>query len=222
LKKTKSSISNRLFERGSVCVLLLLGSMVAEASTITLNAVNSGWYRQDGSSNGFLSNIAITNDGTYNLRNWLGFDLSSVSSPITSATLEVSSHDQNDSGQLIVWSDVVTSYASLGSSSRSIYNDLGSGVQFSSGVHTAGTINSFSLNAAGLTSLNSATSLWAIGGKHNDSGNAFAFTLGVISGDHLNLVLEVSDTPSVPLPASVWLFCSGLVGLVGVARRRLN
>jgi hypothetical protein len=28
------------------------------------------------------------------------------------------------------------------------------------------------------------------------------------------------DMPAVPVPASVWLFLSGLVGLIGVARRK--
>jgi hypothetical protein len=28
------------------------------------------------------------------------------------------------------------------------------------------------------------------------------------------------DVAAVPLPAAVWLFCSGLLGLVGIARRK--
>lgn len=41
--------------------------------------------------------------------------------------------------------------------------------------------------------------------------------MGLISGDWLNF----STTPVVvPVPAAVWLFGSGLLGLVGIARRR--
>ena len=37
----------------------------------------------------------------------------------------------------------------------------------------------------------------------------------------LNYVLDVTPAPAVvPIPAAVWLFGSGLLGLVGVARRR--
>ena len=43
-------------------------------------------------------------------------------------------------------------------------------------------------------------------------GSAFTST-SVYSGDVVN-------TPAVPVPAAVWLFGSGLIGLVGVARRR--
>ena len=35
-----------------------------------------------------------------------------------------------------------------------------------------------------------------------------------------NLHVEVSDVSSVPLPASVWLLGSGLIGLISVARRK--
>ena len=39
--------------------------------------------------------------------------------------------------------------------------------------------------------------------------------LGVLTID-----VEVVDTPQVPVPAAAWLFGSGLIGLVGVARRK--
>jgi len=30
----------------------------------------------------------------------------------------------------------------------------------------------------------------------------------------------VTGTPAVPVPAAVWLFGSGLIGLIGIARRK--
>lgn len=35
-----------------------------------------------------------------------------------------------------------------------------------------------------------------------------------------NVTIDAADAPPIPIPAAVWLFGSGLVGLVGVARRR--
>jgi hypothetical protein len=39
--------------------------------------------------------------------------------------------------------------------------------------------------------------------------------------DYNDLVLHVSGVNPVPIPAAVWLFVAGLIGLVGVARRKL-
>ena len=39
-------------------------------------------------------------------------------------------------------------------------------------------------------------------------------------GDYNDLVLYVESVQPVPVPAAVWLFGSGLLGLVGIARRR--
>jgi len=38
--------------------------------------------------------------------------------------------------------------------------------------------------------------------------------------DYNDLVVRVSGVSAVPVPAAVWLFCSGLLGLVVAARRR--
>jgi hypothetical protein len=41
---------------------------------------------------------------------------------------------------------------------------------------------------------------------------------GVISGGAANTVFSLSDTTVVPIPAAVWLFSSGLLGVFGLAR----
>ena len=45
---------------------------------------------------------------------------------------------------------------------------------------------------------------------------ATAYTMSGVYYDNLSL----TGTPAVPIPAAVWLFGSGLLGLIGVARRR--
>jgi len=44
------------------------------------------------------------------------------------------------------------------------------------------------------------------------------FMTDAISGSFLTV--DVAVVPAIPVPAAVWLFGSGLVGLVGIARRR--
>jgi hypothetical protein len=55
-----------------------------------------------------------------------------------------------------------------------------------------------------------------IGGSPMDNGPFLGFNANF---DITSLTLN-SVTPEVPVPAAVWLFGSGLIGLVGVARRR--
>jgi len=47
--------------------------------------------------------------------------------------------------------------------------------------------------------------------------NAYSVTFG--TGANV-IEVDVQVVPAVPVPAAVWLFGSGLLGLVGVARRR--
>ncbi len=192
---------------------------LANAATITLNAVNSGWYMIDGTNNGTATNFFsgyTSGNGYY--RNWLGFDLSSVTENIISATLSVASNSSNDSGQTFSWFEIITPYSNLGTQAGTdIFEDLGTGNMLAQGIHTAGTINLFTMNALGLSSLNSASSLWAIGGLNGSANKAFGYTAGVGSGDHIQLVLETSP---VPIPAAVWLFGSGILALFGFSRRK--
>lgn len=192
----------------------------AKAGTITLNAVNSGWYDQTGFSNGTTGNLG---QHTTFYRDWLGFNLASVvAETITGATLQVASHVANSSGQTVNWWDVTTAYSSLGANSLATYNDLGSGTLFASGLHTAGTINSYTLNAAALSSLNAATGFWAIGGQSTGAGYAFAYTSGVNSGDHLKLVLTTAAASTVPDRALSWVLVVAGLGGIALSRKRLG
>ena len=51
----------------------------------------------------------------------------------------------------------------------------------------------------------------------------FGFSMGFdfsLDGTATAISTDVINTSVVPVPAAVWLFGSGLIGLVGVARRR--
>lgn len=96
----------------------------------------------------------------------------------------------------------------------------------SSGSLTSGLSGDFSFTApAGYT--NFVIAFKSGQGQLNPDWAAFSLHNGVTSGDwaisgsqalsHVNLYAQV-----VPVPAAVWLFGSGLLGLVGVARRKIR
>jgi hypothetical protein len=63
---------------------------------------------------------------------------------------------------------------------------------------------------------------YAIGSTLNPSSGQF-FAAHIAGFDTTNGVTSAQfagSTPAVPVPAAVWLFGSGLLGLIGVARRR--
>ncbi len=53
------------------------------------------------------------------------------------------------------------------------------------------------------------------------TGTEFAFfNTNVNTAKEYQFYIKSMDVQAVPVPAAVWLFGSGLIGLVGVARRR--
>jgi len=70
--------------------------------------------------------------------------------------------------------------------------------------------------------------LWDLGALSNSSVNMSLDNVGgctqLVGGDvdiqNVNLSRCAFDTTVVPVPAAVWLFGSGLIGLVGIARRK--
>ena len=56
--------------------------------------------------------------------------------------------------------------------------------------------------------------------RYSDSGT-WSNTFGVFANSRGSLALNLSgEIATVPVPAAVWLFGSGLLGLVGMARRK--
>ncbi len=62
------------------------------------------------------------------------------------------------------------------------------------------------------------------GGTVNEifGGNTFTFGITYAGGTGNDIILNVASVAPVPIPAAVWLFGSGLLGLAGVARSRKN
>lgn len=86
------------------------------------------------------------------------------------------------------------------------------------GDHVGGALPSINTAAAAGTPLD----LWYL---YNGSSDFLGYTtsylkLGQFSIDTATGVISLSPVSSVPVPAAIWLLGSGLVGLVGVARRK--
>lgn len=233
LKKMK--LNNSLNTSVTLSLAVLATPLLIEnvnADVVTVNASSSGWYNKYGLTNPL--NPALGYGDAY--RDWLGFDLSSIDGVITGATLKVNSDPRNGSGQAINWFDVTTPYANLGVvngglAGKAIFSDLGTGILFGQGTHTAGTLNSYVLNADALASLNASESMWAIGGQSSapsSAGFAFGYRNGVSAGETIQLVLDVEPIvhneriPSTDVPdagSTLGMISLGICGLFAFSRR---
>ena len=91
---------------------------------------------------------------------------------------------------------------------------------------SSGTVNaSFNLygtgvaQATGYSAAGSSASLYGLTGNGGGSGQALAYLLGTVSFNGTTLAFT-GETAAVPIPAAGWLLGSGILGLLGVARRK--
>ncbi len=124
---------------------------------------------------------------------------------------------------------------SLPVTSGNILNIDPSSWTISQDANAGGGFGKFDFQLSGTGSSRTETLNFSIGGVSGDTINDYAIgsTLNPSSGqffathiagfDTTNGVTSAQfsgSTPAVPVPAAAWLFASGLLGLVGVARRR--
>jgi hypothetical protein len=73
-----------------------------------------------------------------------------------------------------------------------------------------------------VSAIGTSMELFGVSGNGKPSGFALAYDLGKLSfdGNTLTFTANSGTAPPVPLPAAAWLFGSGLLGLLGIGRRR--
>jgi hypothetical protein len=199
---------------------------------------DQGWYTSSGSSSGSNTSYIIGEVGADISRNWFAFDLSGINllagEAIISASLTVVKGGYDGDAQeewalTSIESNVSDLIYGTGTG-LDIFDDLAGGSAYGAATLTAaGGIDSLiNVNLTGAnvftdidSSLASLDGLFAIGGYLStiDSDNTEVLFNGTGGPDFLMSVLTI-ETTIVPVPAAVWLFGSGLIGLIGVAMRK--
>ncbi|MES2674584.1 MAG: hypothetical protein V4660_10110 [Pseudomonadota bacterium] len=210
------------------CMTFWIG--MANASLIEINAQNAGSYNQIGLHTTGVPNYIAGNfqysigatDYSFIYHNFFVFDLGNINEPITSATLQVQSHEVKGIGTYNLF-DVLTPPEMLDmntADSVDIFNDLGTGTTF--GSFNANPGNSFqtlqlTLNQSAINAINSADGLFAIGGSF-----ATNFTTSYIFGasdniEQMKLILNTTSV-EVPQPGGLALLVIGLFS-IGFCRK---
>jgi hypothetical protein len=187
-----------------------LGAVAGGPSgTITLNAVDSGWWNNQGTHDAANKNYVAGGLPTSEFRDYFVFNLAGVAQTITSAQLNLSNpaydgYGGTSNSETYTLYDVSTPVQALeasGANQPGIFNDLGSGTVL--GVQTVsaaddGRVVSVGLNAAAVAMLNgNRGGTTALGGALTplaapDNRYIFGHTGG--QGDVKQLVLTYGDT----------------------------
>ncbi|UZO76240.1 S8 family serine peptidase [Microcystis aeruginosa str. Chao 1910] len=179
--------------------------------TITLNAVDTGWYDSKGYHIPTNTNYVV-GDSNALYRNWYAFNLPTLTAPIVSAQLRVNTwqYTSNDATETYQLQEVTTAVPTLtagGSGKTAIYADLGDGAIYGSRNYTNGDDNKFStieLNAAAISALTAKSGqAFALGGllttldTIDNTEYVFGFS-NPLPGD-VQLVLNTGPTKSISI-----------------------
>ena len=224
----------------SVCACLAASSLNVNSATYINNAIDQGWYTSSGSSSGGNTSYFIGEIGADIYRNWFAFDLSGInllaSESIISASLTVVkggyTGDAQEEWALTSIESNVSDLINGTGTGLNIFDDLADGSAYGAATLTAagGNDSLINVNLTGAnvftdidSSLASFDGLFAIGGYLStiDSTNKEFLFNGTGGTNFFKSVLTI-ETTIVPVPAAVWLFSSGLIGLIGMARRKIH
>jgi len=213
----------------------------SHATTITFNHSARGFYGEYngsyslGSTSHYGTGVWAQGGGSYpHSRDFFSFNLGAgFTETILSGTLRIYNpsdgfHSTSNGPLTLSIYDVGTSFSTLigGVNASTTFNDLGTGSLFGQrvvDVSTNGTYVDINLTAAAIAALQGSSGLLSFGGKieqENHFADRYMFWNSSSSLPSTQLVLNLTDPAVVPVPATVWLFGSGLLGLIGISKRR--
>jgi hypothetical protein len=203
----------------------VLGVACGHTQAGTLNTSDRGWYDSSGKHDPSNDNYVAGTVPGVTYHDFFVFDLSGVSTPLTSASLVAVNPSSAGGTATYTLYDVTTSVTSLinGTGGVAAFDDLGSGTVYGSVTVTdaTNTFVSVALNADGLAALNAHLGgTFAIGGALSGSGYVFGFSGGQGPGDGNTYLNYTPGTSAVPEPASLSLVGFGAVGMFGYGLRR--
>ncbi len=218
----------------SSLIVALAATIPAFSATVTLDAVDTGWYRSDGVHTPQNQNYQTGIFDSTERRSFFVFDLSAVSGTVAAATLRLYNplvsptlpgYVSPDPTETLEIYDVTTSAASVTGSTAGVagFTDLGSGTLYGTKTVSAadnGTVVEVALNGAAVAALDSSSGLFLFGGVLSTlSGTAnqyvFGFSTTSFAGNDVRqLVLEVRDITPVPEPATTGLTALGALALI--------
>lgn len=238
---------NKYLFVAATCAAALGLADARPASAALINTTERGWYNSTGFHDPLNSNY-ITGFEAFGAeyRNFLVFDLSSVSGTVVAAQLQLFnpiSPPANGPGyvspnptETYNLYDVSTPIATLtagGSGLTSVFNDLGTGTVLGTATVSAadnGQYVNINLNAAGLAAVNAALGgQLAIGGALNfgvpQNSDRFVFSWTNFNepadgNTRADLITRQIDPTVVPAPAGLLLGLLGVVPAGALVRRR--
>ena len=217
--------------------LFLTVSQSVSSASIIVNATDSGWYDDTGWHQPDNLNYAVGEEVAYIYNNFFVFDLSGVSETVTYAVINIYSpespaqffdgYQSMDPFETYALYDVSTDIAVLTSDSGGVevFQDIGTGTSYGEYDVSAadnGQFVSITLNADALDNINNGAGLFAIGGAVSTIDSTPNNEIIFASSGEPSVPAPYLTLTTVPIPAAIWLFGSGLIGLAGLARRRVN
>jgi len=157
-----------------------------------------------------------------------------VSAPVVSATLRISTGDTDGSFGRLVTDDSFETYSLFDVSSdpsilpvgdtgnTSLFDDLADGDLYGN-YNLSSPLDLYiniDLSAAAINDINNADALFGIGGAITTLDNDLSRTQSAFGGTHLGDQTRELILTTVPVTPAIWLFGSGLIGLIGLARRK--
>jgi len=211
-----SALSGKTVTGGRLNINNALAGFTPPPST-NIAATDTGWYDNSGSHSPTNTNYIVGDYWGSKYRNWMTFNLSTFTTPVTSAKLQINAYEYSsaDPSETYELRDVTTPVSTLtagGSGLTSIYNDLGDGTIYGSRSFTSADSNqtvTIDLNSALVSAINAKSGQsFALGGQIttldgiDNSEYIFGFSNSLSPNTDVQLLLTYGPTDTTPPTAS--------------------